>query len=572
MPVLSHASWLDAGIRDLEQELRAAVAERDAARRACADVFGGDMTDPRGVRYRRALSEVAALSSNIREAREARTQLAPGQRRSVHRPGGTPTMTDFMTEVRSHRDRLTVDRSSRVAELEAIVAAPEADGRPDLTDGETARFDAVRSEIEDLDAEIAKADKRLADLKQVQARRDAARTAPSGSPFGYGYSGGVGPHGKIDEAFRSGLIPDHAAERATELLASNDQRTRTEAEAWVETAGDPAYLSAFAKTILDPVRGHMLWDNEERVAFAKVHRLNAAEGRAVSSNSLTLPLALDPAIRLTSAGSINPLRKLATVHTTTSDSWNGLSSAGVTAEWKAEHAEMADASPTIAPKKIPVNLGDAFIPFSFEVGMDARDFVEQITKLLVDAADQLQATAFTTGTGINDQPTGVITALLAGGAPSVVAPTTPETFTPADDVYKVQNALPPRFQPRAAWCAALGTINTLAQVETANGSKEFPDLMGDRLLRRPVHELSNMRSSTDINPAATAANPILLYGDFAEGFAIVDRIGTQLEIIPHLFGANRRPTAERGAVMWFRTGSDVVIQNAFRLLNIPTTA
>jgi predicted phage gp36 major capsid-like protein len=33
-----------------------------------------------------------------------------------------------------------------------------------------------------------------------------------------------------------------------------------------------------------------------------------------------------------------------------------------------------------------------------------------------------------------------------------------------------------------------------------------------------------------------------------------------------------RPTGQRGALLWFRTGSDVVNPNAFRLLSIPTTA
>lgn len=45
-----------------------------------------------------------------------------------------------------------------------------------------------------------------------------------------------------------------------------------------------------------------------------------------------------------------------------------------------------------------------------------------------------------------------------------------------------------------------------------------------------------------------------------------------IELVPHLFGSSRRPTGQRGALLWFRTGSDVVIPNAFRLLSIPTTA
>jgi predicted phage gp36 major capsid-like protein len=49
---------------------------------------------------------------------------------------------------------------------------------------------------------------------------------------------------------------------------------------------------------------------------------------------------------------------------------------------------------------------------------------------------------------------------------------------------------------------------------------------------------------------------------------IVDRIGNTLELIPNLVGANRRPTGQRGALLWFRTGSDSVVDNAFRLLNV----
>lgn len=64
---------------------------------------------------------------------------------------------------------------------------------------------------------------------------------------------------------------------------------------------------------------------------------------------------------------------------------------------------------------------------------------------------------------------------------------------------------------------------------------------------------------------------VLLYGDFTN-FVIVDRVGTTMELVPHLFGANQRPTGQRGALLWFRTGSDVVIPNAFRLLDVPTTA
>lgn len=35
-----------------------------------------------------------------------------------------------------------------------------------------------------------------------------------------------------------------------------------------------------------------------------------------------------------------------------------------------------------------------------------------------------------------------------------------------------------------------------------------------------------------------------------------DRIGTTVEFIPQLFGADSRPTVQHGILMWFRTGND----------------
>ena len=47
---------------------------------------------------------------------------------------------------------------------------------------------------------------------------------------------------------------------------------------------------------------------------------------------------------------------------------------------------------------------------------------------------------------------------------------------------------------------------------------------------------------------------------------IVDRIGLSVELIPHLFGANQRPTGQRGLYAYWRISSKVVDANAFRAL------
>ena len=374
----------------------------------------------------------------------------------------------------------------------------------------------------------------------------------------------------IDRVHKRGLLPDSAATVAERLVLNGEDESRGLASRWAQATGADAYASAFFKMLADPSKGHRLWTAEEQAAYQSVQQVRQElRGMTTGTNAggELLPLFLDPAILLTSDGSTNPLRKIARVVQTTSNTWQGVTSAGVTAEWKTEASQAADATPTLAEAAIPVYFGDAFVPYSYEISMDGLDFGPQLAQLLMDAADQLQATAFTTGAGAT-QPTGFAKAL--DGTASEVAPTAAETFT-SPDVYKVQNALPPRFQARAQWCAGLPTINKIAQFETTNGARLFPEVSDGQLLRRPMNECSNMKDADDINAGATADNHILAYGDW-NNFIIADRIGSSIEIVENLFGANGRPTGQRGAFLWFRTGSDVVINEAFRILNVATTA
>ncbi|WP_051997293.1 phage major capsid family protein [Gordonia paraffinivorans] len=74
-----------------------------------------------------------------------------------------------------------------------------------------------------------------------------------------------------------------------------------------------------------------------------------------------------------------------------------------------------------------------------------------------------------------------------------------------------------------------------------------------------------------INPSATESNRVVVYGDWSQ-YVIADRIGTTVEIVPHLVGGNGRPTGQRGLWVWGRVGADSVNDSAFRVLNVATTA
>jgi predicted phage gp36 major capsid-like protein len=52
--------------------------------------------------------------------------------------------------------------------------------------------------------------------------------------------------------------------------------------------------------------------------------------------------------------------------------------------------------------------------------------------------------------------------------------------------------------------------------------------------------------------------------------AVAAARGTSIELIPHVFGAARRPTDERGFYLHWRTGSGALVADAFRLSNYST--
>lgn len=368
---------------------------------------------------------------------------------------------------------------------------------------------------------------------------------------------------QLERSVKAGF-PARSAEVVEGLVDSGPGHERSWVSRWVTDTGSEHYRSAFAKLVAyGEARAGLEWTPAERDAYDRVSRLKG-EQRAMSltdsAGGFLVPFEIDPSVMITNAGSTNPLLQISRVVTTVTDVWHGVSSAGVTASWDAEASEVSDDSPPLAEPSIPNYKGAGFVPFSIELAGDAPTLVTEVGKLLSDGLLQLLNVALTTGSGTGN-PTGIITALTGGS--SVVSAATADTLV-AGDVYKVQSSLGPRWQANARWCANLAILNTLRQFETTNGALVFPSLQNDTptLLGRPVHELSNMDSTLG---GGAGNDPVLLYGDF-QNFVVSQRIGSAVELIPHLFGSNQRPTGQRGMYMYARYGSDSVNDAAFRLL------
>jgi HK97 family phage major capsid protein len=321
------------------------------------------------------------------------------------------------------------------------------------------------------------------------------------------------------------------------------------------------YRSAFGKMVMDPTTGHLRFTPEEVEAVRRVSAVEAERALSVgvgSGGQFAIPFTLDPSVLLSSAGVISPIRRLARQETIGTDVWKGVSSAGITAAFAAEAIEASDNAPVLAQPTVDTAKAFAFCPFSIEIGQDWASLESELARLFADAKDILEATAFLTGSG-TDAPKGVLTGLSVSQR---VQTATTNVYALAD-VYALKAALPARFVGAASWTQHPTNLDRAFRFVGGNSTEPifYPTRDGN-ILGIPTFEWSTM-----ISTMATTQK-IALYGDFSQ-FLIADRLGGTIELIPHLFGAtNRFPTGQRGLYYYWRTGSDVLVQNAFRYLEV----
>lgn len=284
-----------------------------------------------------------------------------------------------------------------------------------------------------------------------------------------------------------------------------------------------------------------------------------------SAGGYLVPFTLDPTIILTNTGIVDPIRSISTVKQTATDTWSGVTSAGVTAGWTAEANEATDGNVTTGLLTITPKRADSWVAGSYEVLADSG-FYSQLGPLLADAKQRLEGAAFATGNVGASRPRGVVAAVAAVTA-SLVSAAATNAFAVAD-VYSVANGLRPRDASQASWLANKKVFNLVRQFDTSGGGQFWANLgMGrpEALLGQPVHEASSMASAVATNAYT------LLAGNF-EKYYIVDRIGMQVMYQPMVMGkTNARPTGEAGWFAMWRVGADVADADAFRLLQNNTT-
>jgi HK97 family phage major capsid protein len=248
------------------------------------------------------------------------------------------------------------------------------------------------------------------------------------------------------------------------------------------------------------------------------------------------------------------------------DNWQGVTSAGMTASWDAESSEVSDDTPTLAQPSISIKHPRLFVPFTLEHEDDIDAVLSSFAAEAGKSKDRLESAAFATGaTGGNNAP-GIVTLLVA--ASKTVASATTDTFAVAD-LYNTQAAVPDRYDDSASWLMNKSIINLARQFGTAQNHALLTNGLqpGDpaQLLGAPLYRWSSLDGTIN----AAAENYIAIYGDIAECYTIVDRLGMSIELIPHLFAtANNLPSGQRGLYARWRVGAGLTNADAARVLNV----
>lgn len=336
----------------------------------------------------------------------------------------------------------------------------------------------------------------------------------------------------------------------------------------VQITGSEAYRSAFLKFTRDPELGYQDFDADERAAWTRAKeyvRASLTTGLGTGGGYL-IPLSMETQIQLSNVGTSNAdLRSAFTVRTISGTTWQGPVSVGVTAEWSAENAQSADASPTITGPQIGTNRADAWITASYESIQDAPMLESEVAKMITDAKTRLEAAAFVKGSGTG-QPKGIITAAVA--AAKTVATGTADVLNLAD-LYATKGAVPPRWRGEGSWLIsdiALDRVRRLGENLTGSAGQLSESLAADtpsRMLGRAIYETSELDA-----PGATVGagnDNIAVFGGLRAYF-VVDRIGMMVRFIPDVMGANGRPLGQSGWFGFWRVGGDLVVPDAVRVL------
>lgn len=464
-------------------------------------------------------------------------------------------------ELREKIAELREERAEEIVKMRGILDRNTGDL---LSANDQQAFDRLKEKAERIGDQIRKFEDDMETVDETIEKRMIMPLSPDRDDDRADLRGSEARSRALRANERASYLPAEVRAAMERTLREDDDPDEKLAR-FVAATSDRLYLRAFTGWLRDPQTGPQTWTPEERDAVRRVQ--DETRGMVIGtggSGGFLVPYELDPNVVIAGTGYVDPMRAVSRVTSTAYNTKKFVTSVGITSHWYAEEAEVSDDTPALLQPSIDCKKAMTFVPMSFEVYEDS-DVVNQLRTLFRDSKAAEEARVFTTGNGTTE-PKGIITALVAAGGSTVIA--TASNVLAQSDLYANQGSLPARWRPNARFMMNLSIINGYRQLPKATGLTEsIVDDSGakPKTLGWVIEENSFM----DGTLTGSAADYTVLSGDFQQ-YAIVDRVGTTVELVPHLFGDNGRPTGQRGLLMHWRVGADVLVPDAFRLSNHST--
>ena len=439
---------------------------------------------------------------------------------------------------------------------------------PQSADGE--RWNALNNEADEIEKTVAQLDARAERVKQLAGEK---ANTDEGASFLTARPGAMRGQDIYDlSTIRSSLAEPQKARGELNDRARRAIESMTFPGALASREECQAQMEHLLEAVQDPqgslARRILATSNPSyKEAFGNWIASGGTQFQATSmqvgvdgNGGYAVPVELDPTIINTSDGAVNPYRRISRIVQTTAKEWEGVSSTGVTATRRAETAEVGDNAPTLDQPTVKPTRVDVFIPFTISLETSWGGMRGELANLIQDAKDVEEASSFTSGNGTAPNPEGLLT-----GATVTVDTASTATFASVD-LDSAEEALGPRFQSRAQWVGNRAIYNLVRHFDDAGG----PDLWvrvaeglnhggntGRTLLGYAANECSAMGTTHASN------DTLLVFGDFSK-FLIVDKLGLNMELVPHLFAtANNLPNGQRGFLAYWFNSCKVLAPEAF---------
>lgn len=256
----------------------------------------------------------------------------------------------------------------------------------------------------------------------------------------------------------------------------------------------------------------------------------------------------------------SPIRALASVRTTGSPSVQYPKRTGTTnAKWKGETQTSEASEPSFGQLEIVIKEVNTYVDISNALLADSAGAAEAEVRLdLAENFGQKEGLAFVEGDGVL-QPMGLLSD--AGVAHTANGHA---TNLSADALIDLMHKVPQAYRQRGTWLMNGSTLATLRKMKDGQGNylwqPSYAAGLPETILGRPVAEAVDM-------PDVEAGTFPILFGDFATGYRIVDRLALSILVNPYIRATDgvTRIHATR------RVGAGVVQAAALRKLKMATS-